>query len=803
MRAVSPAVPLFFAAAGGALVGLLGLPADVPLLPLFFLSALVLGAALVARGVLARAALLLGVGFSVGVSTGAAQQSAAVARREALPGGPVVLAGVVADVGFTSTGGRRLDLDVDGVLEGPASSPRAASARVQVFVPPPVRLEVEPGDRVRARGLVRALLPAFSPGEFDARALGLARGVDGSLSVNAATDLAIVERGAARALFPRMRLALRSRMLELLNPHMAGLELALLVGDTSLFEPEQRELYRRVGAGHLLAVSGLQVSLIALLLRRGALAVLLATSLGRRGRLRAAPSLFALSGVIAFVLLCGAPPSAVRAAAMAGALLLADLFGRRARALDALGIAGVATVLLSPASVLDPSFLLSYAAVLGLAASTAPAPMTDDEERGRLKGVLTAIVTASVGAGLVTLPISAHLFGEVALAGLIANIVLVPAATILQVPALALGLLGALLDLSFVAWLGAQAALLLEALAAGLGDLLPGVRSVTAPSGALTLGWLACALAFSAALARRARGLGAASLAAAVMLFGLARIEPGGVRITVLPVGQGDGAVFEMPDGRVLLVDAGGAWDERHDPGADVVLPFLRRRGIEQIDVMILSHPHPDHALGLISVARALPVHEIWHNGAPPDGALLRRLLAAVPNARVRTTPALLGKHTFGGATVEVTAPAPAEGTALYPELGANDNSLVLRICQSDDCALWPGDLETLGEGLLLDSGAPVRAAVVKAAHHGSKTSSTPALVQASGASHVIFCTGPGNTFLFPHEEVLTRWRAAGARAWDTAVHGELTIHLTGAGVKVKAYVSGGEVVARDASDDG
>lgn len=791
MRATSPAVPLFFAAAAGALGGLL---ADVPLLPVVVLAGLAVGAALAARGVLSRALLVLIVAFAIGAAAGGSQRAAAVARRSALPRGPAVFAGVVADVGFTSTGARRLDVDVDGVLEGGAS--RGLSARLQVLVLAGVPLDVEPGDRVRVRGRARRLLPAFSPGELDGAALGLARGIDARLTVSAPGSLAIVERGAAAAVFARLRLALRDRLIELLPPRLAGLELALLVGDTSLLDDDQRALYRRVGAGHLLAVSGLQVSLIALLLRRAALGLLLATSVGRRGRGLAWASVCALAGVVAFVLLCGAPPSAVRAAAMAAAVLGADLVGRRARALDALGIAGLGTVLVSPGSVLDPSFLLSYGAVLGLAASTRSAP-AGAGEGSRVVRALGSTVVASVGAGLVTLPIAAHLFGEVAPAGLVANIVLVPVATLLQVPALALGLLGALLDISFIAWLGAQAALLLEATAAGLGELLPGVRPVAAPGGVLTLAWLACALVFAAALARRQVSAGVLAVVIAGLLFVIGRQEPGGVRIAVLPVGQGDGAVFEMPDGTVILVDGGGVHDGRSDPGADVVLPFLRRRGIDAIDLMILSHPHPDHALGLVSVARELPVRELWHNGSPADGPLLARLLEAVPGARVRTTPELLGKHTFGradgrqgeGATLEVLAPAPAEKTSLYPELGANDNSLVLKICFGADCALWPGDIELLGEELLLGAGADVRAAVVKAPHHGSRSSSTAELVRRIGAQHVVFCTGPDNTFRFPHREVLERWREAGARAWDTASHGEITIHLTGEGVRITPFV--------------
>lgn len=786
MQPASPMVPLFGAAVAGAF---LGLSSSLPLAGLAALAVLACLAAVGAHGALARAASLVLVAFWITAAAGAAARETAQSARSSIPEGVVVLEGLIEDVRATSTGGAAFVLSSSGVLAGGAPAPLGLV--VQVFAPAGVSVDAAPGDRVRVRGHVRELLPAFSPGEFDGRTLGLARGIDARMSVGAAADFGVVERAARAAVFARLRLALRARMLELLEPRLAGLELALLVGDTSLLDEEQRALYRRAGAGHLLAVSGLQVTLLAVLLRRVALTAVLSTSAGRRGRGRALASGVAFLGVVAFVALCGAPPSAVRAAGMASAVLVAELLGRRVRLLDALGIAGLLTVLLAPASVFDPSFLLSYGAVLGLAASSRPAT----DARGHATGLASsaaAVVVASVGAGLVTLPLSAALFGEVAPAGVFANIILVPLASALQVPAIGLGLAGALLDSGPIAWLGAQAALLLEATTAGLGDVLPDVQVVTPSGPAVTVSLLAAALVFAVALARRRVVLGSAAVLVAGATIAVAGVEPRGVRITVLPVGQGDAAVVEMPDGRVLVVDGGGTWDGRSDPGTETVLPFLQRRGIDVVDVMVLSHPHPDHALGLVSLAGVIPVRELWYSGAP-EGPLLRSLMAAVKGARFVTTPALLGRdrRSWGDASVEVLAPAPAEGTQLYPELGANDNSLVLRVCFRSVCALWPGDIEENGEALLLASTADVRADVVKVPHHGSRTSSTAELIRRAAARHAIFCTGPENTFRFPHREVVERWRGAGARLWDTAVHGELTIRLTDDGVTVEPFVKG------------
>ncbi|MBI1949199.1 MAG: DNA internalization-related competence protein ComEC/Rec2 [Deltaproteobacteria bacterium] len=789
MKTASPAVPLFVAASLGALAGL---GREWPLVPLLAGVALAFLGALLARGAPARATLVLVLAASLAMTGSALERARSSRRAAALPNTVAVFEGVVDDVWFGKKGAV-VALAVSGALVDGA--PQPLSARLAVHLPegmePPA-----PGARVRVRGRAAPLLPSLAPGAFDDAALGLARGIDARLHVHAAHDLAALDGEHAWRPFAEARLALRERLVAQLTPREAGLVLALLVGDTSLIDDEQRAIYRAAGAGHLLAVSGLQVTLLAVLLARLVRSLVLLTPYGRLGRGRAFAGVVALAGVWGFVLLCGAPPSAVRAGAMGSAVLVAGLLGRRASVLDALGVAGLFSVLLSPAAVIDPSFLLSYAAVIGLVAASSRRSSSAGDTPPTLLARLRDAALTAVGAGVVTVPVSAFLFGQLAPAGLIANIVLVPAASILQVPALVGGALGAALDWHALSFIGAQAALLLEALTAGLADLLPGMRLVEAPTGFAALTLFSLAVGAVVAVARRAWLPATAVAAIALGVVGAGDLEAEGMRITVLPVGQGDSAVLELPNGTVLLID-GGPGDDDQGAAARVVLPFLARRGIDRIDVMVLSHPHPDHGAGLAAVARALPVGELWLTEASSEGdgvedGIVQRLLAALPpGTRVRTTPELLGTHRFGVTTVEVQAPAPAERTATYPELSANDNSLVLRACFAASCALWPGDIEALGEEQLLTSGVDVRAAVVKAPHHGSSTSSIAAFVERVGARHVVFCTGPGNQFGFPAAAVLDRWRAAGARLWDTAVNGQITIVLGQDGVRMRAFREG------------
>ena len=262
-----------------------------------------------------------------------------------------------------------------------------------------------------------------------------------------------------------------------------------------------------------------------------------------------------------------------------------------------------------------------------------------------------------------------------------------------------------------------------------------------------------------------------------------------GIRITVLPVGQGDAAIFEFPSKQVLLVDGGGHFERKLDPGKTVIIPFLQRRRIRQIDVIVLSHPDSDHLLGLLSVIEKIPVRELWYKKLPYDNPLLSELLklAKQKNIEIKSSEELAGAKHFGDATVQILSQRSHPYDKYYP-LKTNDSSLVLRVSIQKDSALWPGDIEAEGEKRLLQSYPDLTATVVKAPHHGSKTSSTPEFVKSTNAQHVVFCTQDNNMWRFPHSQIVKRWQGEGAKTWNTGTQGEITIWLTGHGTLVKAF---------------
>jgi competence protein ComEC len=365
----------------------------------------------------------------------------------------------------------------------------------------------------------------------------------------------------------------------------------------------------------------------------------------------------------------------------------------------------------------------------------------------------------------------------------------------LALAAIAPPLAGVVLDLA-IAIAGAGAAVV-RALAA----LTPSL--VVPPPTTIEL-CAAAALYAAWALARRGRLRGgpAAMLAliaaAALATSWIARPQlrvDGALRITFLDVGQGDAAVLELPDGEVWLVDAGGnpvADDLRTGarPG-EVVARFLRRRRIERVDVAIVSHPHPDHYLGLLAVGAALPIGALWSAAEPPPDAdtghsstefgQVRNWLAARGTTMIDPP---LGAQLHGDVSLDVLAPH-YEGSlaAADPVRTVNDNSLVVRVERAGRCVLFAGDLEAEGEeALIAAAGGALPCDVVKVPHHGSPTSSTAALIAATHPHLAVISLGRGNRFGFPSPAVVERWHAAGARVLRTDTVGAITVTIDRAG---------------------
>jgi competence protein ComEC len=466
----------------------------------------------------------------------------------------------------------------------------------------------------------------------------------------------------------------------------------------------------------------------------------------------------------------------------------------------AAGIAFAALVLLvqSPLALIDVSFQLSFASVIALglfAQRFAPAAAPKGAGRGR-RAVrwLVRCLAISCIASSSTMPLVAHHFGEVTPAAPLGNLVLVP---LVELAVLPCGLLGALLalihpllgaaPLSLAGW-ASRAALfgadgfrrlapvilvrypnLLEsaALVAGVGLVLYGLSRGTRGRRRWLFGAvLAGLLATGSLLARDWRRKASTEMC-----------------VTFIDVGQGDSALVEGPRGFVMLVDGGGRYDDSFDTGARVVEPLLRTRGIGHIDLVVLSHPHPDHLNGLLRVLERFSVGTLWTSGDDGRNPRYVELLALAHHHGVATpTPAPFEEN---GMRVETLGPWLGDAVGPPPGLDANNASLVVRLEYAGHAVLFTGDIGIDGEAELVargESGLHLASDVIKVPHHGSRTSSSDELLAAVRPRLAVVSVGKFNTFGLPKPATLARYADRGVPMRRTDQEGAISVAVDARG---------------------
>lgn len=679
-----------------------------------------------------------------------------------------------------------------------------------------------PGDRLEVQARLRSGRGYRTPGALGRQAQALAAfGADATASVDLG-EVAVLEGGwhwrrPAVALHQHLSDAVRERGGD---PAGNAVARAVALGDRSGIDPDLDQSFRDGGVAHVLAVSGLHLGIVALLVFAVVRRSWGATALARRVDPSVAAAWIALGAALVYTLATGARVSTLRAFVVAAIVLGGIAMCRRARFIDALGLAAIALIAVDPRVIFDVSFQLSFAATATLALTLRRDEADPEVEHLRwwrralrvLGRRAWQLAAASVWTSLATAPFTAMAFHRAAGGGLAVNLLVVPLVELIVLP---LTLLGAVLGL---VWNELGGVLIDVAVGAGaIAAELAGVAARVWPStrvppptwlelAALGALWLAAVLVAQRRLRWR-RGA-AVGLAAMAVLAGswlvtahLAPVRSSQLEVTFLDVGQGDAAVVRLPGGAVWLIDAGGlpAVPAELDPaarrrlgelpGERSVVPFLEHQRIRAIDRVVLSHPHPDHYRGLRAVARAVPIRELWvaadGEGRAPADPEYHDLLDELRRGGTRIVHPLLDTPYIDHG-VSLTALAPRFGgprATTDPVVSINDDSLVVRLDYAGRSVLFAGDLEVEGEETLSrERPAKLRADVVKVAHHGSKTSSSAAFVGAVAPAYAVISCGVANQFGFPAPAVVERWQTGGATVLRTDLRGAVTAVISAGG---------------------
>ncbi len=658
------------------------------------------------------------------------------------------------------------------------------------------------GERLRLRGMIEKPQGRRNPGGFDYRFYLRTRGISGIMYLKPYQVLSLgpgeVNRLADQALALRIRLVEGIRAG--LSSPCAELLSAILFGQRHSLPESVQENFMQSGVSHLLAVSGLHVGLVA------ALFLGICRRLGIRGRLPPAAAIVVIFG---YAYLTGMRPPALRAAVMFSMASGALLLDRENDLPTAISLAALLTLVLNPLQLFTAGFQLSYAATLAIIYGSPP--LTDLFRRCKLPSFIRSLAAVTLAAQLGVLPLCAVHFQHIPLGALWFNLLLLPVMPLL----VGLGLAAALLQL------------ILPAVArlpfAGAGLLLKYILAITGFSRfagfyipvytSTVLVWVFYYFGlgmvmfyyyrrregladlrsrFALFRNRRSFALQVITLAVAIALVwgGILFSFPRQKRLTVtfIDVGQGASALVESGRGRVLIDCGGEVPFEGGDPGKtgeQVLLPFLRSRGVRTLDLVIITHPHEDHFGGLGPLLNSVAIKSIWISPQPGESPYYTNDLVEATSRGIPVTEVEPGRRWTGfGLTLEVLGPPQP----LHSGTGSdeNNNSIVLRLLHPMASFLFCGDIE---QDALLDllrrQPSNLKAKVLLVPHHGGFLPDLPRLIEAVHPRIAVIQVGR-NTFGHPHPSTLEALQQAGVSIFRNDLHGAVIISADKTGLAVK-----------------
>lgn len=550
------------------------------------------------------------------------------------------------------------------------------------------------------------------------------------------------------------------------NAPMQGVIRGLAVGDQQAIGSDAWQVFARTGTSHLMAISGFHIGMVAWLFAWLGSRLIHLPAAQRRGwtvpDLRA---LFGMSAAFGYSLLAGMSVPTQRTLVMLAVYFGASLLRREVNVWHSFGLALLLVLLIDPFAPLAVGAWLSFGAVAVILLN----------QHGRLgRGPawreflnLQAVVTV----GLVPLLLSS--FGSLSLVAPWVNLLAIPLFTAVLVPLVLIGCALLMLHPATGTWWLAWLARLLDWVFAGLqwAANLPWANwyAPQAPFWATLLLVLGvCMMVLPWVWPLRISGL---LCCLPALCWQPPLVPPGAFSMTTLDVGQGLAVIIQTRS-HVLLYDTGPKFQSGRDTGELVVLPYLRSMGIRSLDMAVASHGDDDHVGGLHSVLVSMPVRKVLPGPSVKlDGSV--------------TTPCQRGQRwQWDGVEFEVLHPSPG-----YEQESDNNQSCVVRIAGPGGSALLLGDVEKRVEFDLVGSMLIAPTSVVVAAHHGSRSSSTEALVSASQAQWVIFSAGYRNRWGFPKDEIVARWRAAGSAPVATIQAGAITVILApGQPIAIQRY---------------
>ena len=646
-----------------------------------------------------------------------------------------------------------------------------------------------PGDKIRFPARLRPFKNFYNPGCYDYETAMKLKGLSCAASVS--DGRCVMPAGPGHLPFPKgiiekLQRPVRNFFKQRLAPQDFALYRALILGERQGISRKLREPFNKTGLGHLLAVSGLHIGIVAWVsfflfkwLSARSYYLLLRTNT------QALAALLTCFPVTGYTALAGFQVSSQRAMIMVLAFLCSLILKREKDVWSTLALAGLVILSIDPQSIFSVSFQLSFSAVAGILWLAPPimnklgSPDNKPHKNvfvNYLRVYFTGLIAVSIAASIFLLPVISYYFHQVSLVAVPANLTAIPILGLWIIP---FGLLS-VLALPFSLGL---AGLFLYLGTAGL-HLMTGIirfwsglpwSSIWVITPDLFEIIIFYALIFSIFFFKRWKWARIGLLVTVILLitdigyWSYRVCFNKELRVTFLDVGQANSALVEFPGGKKMLIDGGGVPMDNFNVGKLAVAPFLWHSKILHIDYIVLSHPNADHMNGLRFIAKAFHPQEFWYNGDMAKVASFRELISIIETKKIKKViPAdLTNGIKINGVRIDLLHPAPgADSLSVYGKRrNLNNNSLVLKISFAGKSFLFPGDIEKQGERILIsNAGASLKSDVLLSPHHGSRNSSTMRFLRMVKPEICVISSGEGNHFGFPHKQTLLRLKKTGSR---------------------------------------
>jgi len=603
----------------------------------------------------------------------------------------------------------------------------------------------------------------------------------------------------------------RSRLRRLICGRLEAPErdmvLALLLGEKQTLDPQIREQIARLGVAHLLAISGLHIGIVAGLTFGLACFVLrFYPRMLLYIELWKAAALVSIVPVVLYCCIAGLQIPTLRAGIMIVVCIVALLINRRQDVFNALALACFIILICMPASLFEISFQLSVSAVffLILFAPHVQKLFVATESIGLhdtrtnvlwLYRFLGGILTASLIVTVATAPVTAFYFQQFSLAGIFANCVLVPAIGFGAVPCALLA--AVLLPLGESAAHGFlyTAALILEQALLWIrfwSDVPLASVHISPPSIASIAAYFSLLLCLLCCR-RKCRIILAFLLCIAVVVVWVRQPEDrfeGLLCVTFLDVGHGDATVIQFPQGQVMLIDSGGLRSDYFDTGEFIVAPALRALGIRHVDWLVISHPHHDHMAGMPYVLEYFQPEELWVPMDEYPDQFFKEILRSARAQGLTIRSPVYGTEPLNvdGVKIEFLSPGALQAAAARTYQELNDSSLVIKISFGSHVFIFTGDIGAQQEQMLLDRDIDLQAQILKVPHHGKRSSSTSAFLDAVNPGCAVFSCRPYAGRDIP-ADVLKRYRVRAVEVLRTDKHGAVQITSNGSQLKMYTFL--------------